>query len=116
MAGLNYKLKAATLMESLIAMVIIVVCLGIGTMIYTNVLNSDKQRLKFKALLMLNKEAAQIKAEKIFFDGEKQVGDYRIKKTIKKFEQTENLYTLALVVLDKDGKIIGSRNELISTE
>ena len=116
MGKLNKTLKAATLMESLIAMIIIVVCLGVGTMIYSNVLNSDKQRLKFKAILMLNKEAEQIKTDKGFIDGEKQEGDYVIRRAIKKMPQTENLYMLTLVVLNKEGKVIGTRNELIFTE
>ena len=116
MGKLNKKLKAATLMESLIAMIIIVVCLGVGTMIYSNVLNSDKQRLKFKAILMLNEEAEQIKSHKNFIDGEKQEGEYKIRRSITKKSQTENLYILALVVLNEEGKVLGTRNELIFAE
>ena len=116
MGKLEKKLKAATLIESLVAMIIIVVCLGVGTMIYSNVLSSDKQRLKLKAILMLNKEAQQIKTEKLFLDGEKQIGDYIVKIEIKKYNQTENLYSLILIALNKEGIVIGSRNELIFTE
>lgn len=116
MGRLTKKIKAATLIESLIAMIIIVVCLGAGTMIYSNVLSSDKQRLKLKAILMLNKEAEKIKKEKNFLDGELQEGDYLIKKTIKKMPETENLYSLILVASNKEGKIIGTHNELIFTE
>lgn len=116
MGKLGRKLKAGTLMESLIAMIIIVVCLGVGTMIYANVLSSDKQRLKFKTILMLNKEAEKIKTEKKFLDGEEQVGEYIIRRTIKKLAGTENLYSLGLIALDKEGKVIGTRNELIFTE
>jgi hypothetical protein len=113
MGKLTKKLKAATLMESLIAMIIIIVCFGIGTMIYSNVLSSDKQRLKLKAILLLNQEAASIKKEHLFIDGEKQQGDYLIKRMIKKMNQTENVYILSLVAVNKEGKIIGTRNELI---
>lgn len=116
MEKLGLKLKAGTLIESLVAMVIIIVCLGVGTMIYSNVLNSDKQRFKFKAILMLNKEAEQIKMEKNFLDGEKILGDYMIRKIITKMPQSENLYRLSLIVFDKSGKSIGVRNELIFTE
>ncbi len=116
MEKLGLKLKAGTLIESLVAMVIIIVCLGVGTMIYSNVLNSDKQRFKFKAILMLNKEAEQIKMEKNFIDVEKMIGDYMIRKIIMKISQSENLYRLSLIVFDKSGKPIGVRNELIFTE
>jgi hypothetical protein len=54
MGRLNHPLKASTLVESLIAMVILIVCMGIGTMVYTNVLNSDKERKVLHASLLAN--------------------------------------------------------------
>lgn len=116
MAQLNHNLKAATLMESLIAMIIIVVCFGVATMIYTNVLDSDKQRLQLKAILILNKTAIESKAKNEFLDSEEQEGDWTINKTVEKYSGTENLYQLTLAVKDRNGKIIAVRNELILME
>ena len=116
MVKVNQRLKASTLMESLIAMVIMVVCLGVATMIYTNVLSSDKQRNQLKAMFLANEEAGKTKAEKNFLDSEIQAGDWIIKKTVAKYEQTENLYKLSLTVLDRNKKIIVTRNELIPVE
>ena len=116
MAELDHKLRAATLMESLIAMVIIVVCMGIATMIYSNVLDSDNERAQLRALLLLNKEAGQIKNEKKFVDSEKQAGDWTIKTTIEHYDQSEDLYKLSLKITDGSGKVIAVRNELIFTE
>lgn len=116
MAQLNHNLKAATLMESLIAMIIIVVCFGVATMIYTNVLDSDKQRLQLKAILILNKKAIESKTKKEFLDSEEQAGDWIINKTVEQYSGTENLYQLNLAVKDRNGKIIAIRNELILME
>lgn len=116
MAQLNHNLKAATLMESLIAMILIVVCFGVATMIYTNVLDSDKQRLHLKAILILNKKAIETKTKKEFLDSEEQAGDWTIKKIIEHYPETENLYKLTLTALSKSGKTIAIRNELILTE
>lgn len=116
MAKLNQKIKAATLMESLIAMVIIVLCLGVGTMIYTNVLNSDKQRLQLKAIGALNRLAEQVKAEKNYLDSEAQLNGWNIKKTVNKYNQTENLYQLSITAFDTAGHFIAIRNELITIE
>jgi Tfp pilus assembly protein PilV len=115
MAGIK-KLKAATLLESLIAMIIIVMCLSIGTMIYSNILSSDKQRIQLKAMFILNSEAQQTKTEKSFLDAEKQVDEWNVKKTVEHYDQTENLYRLSITITDKDGKVVATRNELISTE
>lgn len=116
MVKLNSKLKASTLMESLIAMVIMVVCLGVGTMIYTNVLDSDKQRNQLKALLIINEETNKVKAEKTYLDDEKQAGDWTIKRTVEKYEQTDNLYQLTFSVFDRDKKMIAVQHELIPVE
>lgn len=116
MVKVNHQLKAATLMESLIAMIIIVVCFGVATMIYNNVLDSDKQRQQLKAILLLNKKAFQIKNEKNFVDGEEQHGEWAIKRTIEHYEQSENLYLLKLLVTDKEQNKIATRNELIIIE
>jgi len=110
------RVKASTLVESLIAMVIMVVCLGVGTMIYTNVLDSDKQRNKLKAMLLIKKESMEIRSEKNFLDAEKQIGDWIIQRTVEKYDQTENIYKLALSVIDPNKKIIAVHNELILVE
>ncbi len=97
-------------------MIIIIVCFGAATMIYSNVLNSDNQRVQLKASLLLNEEAIGIKMEKNFIDSEKQVGDWTIKKTVELYSQTENVYKLSLSAVNKSGKIIAVRNELILIE
>jgi hypothetical protein len=116
MVKLDKKLKATTIIESMIAMIIIVICFGIGTMIFNNILSSDKHRQELKAMLYLNQEAIEIKKEKIFLDNEKQIGEWTIKSKIEKYEQTENLIKLELLAINSKGKIIAKRNELIVIE
>jgi len=116
MAGLNHQLKASTLVESLIAMVILVVCLGIGTMVFTNVLNSDAERKKLHATLLANEEALKTKSEKMYLDGEEKNGDWTLKRTVQKYEGSENLFLLSIAVLDQDRKIIVVHRELIIAE
>lgn len=116
MALLKTRLKAATLIESLVAMVIIVVCFSVATMIYVNVINSDKQRMGLKAMQLLDKEVQQLKNEKNFLDEEKKVNGWIVKKTLQKYAQTDNLYHLMLTVKDTAGRIVAKRNELIAVE
>lgn len=116
MVKLDHPLKASTLMESLIAMVILVVCLGVGTMIYTNVLGSDQERKQLHATLIANREAITIKSEQNYLDAEWQVDDWTVKKTVEKYNETENLFLLSIAVLDRDKKVIALRRELIFVE
>ena len=110
------KLKAGTLVESLIAMVIIVVSLGVTTMIYMNVVQSDKQFLQMKGLFMINNEVKRIKLAKEYLDSERTIGDYLINSEIKVYNESENLYQISLTVKDLKGKKIASQNELIIIE
>jgi len=107
------NLKASTLIESLIAMVLIVLCLGIAMMIYLNVLSSDKQLLKQKAYLLLNNESKRIKNDNNFIEEEKWVDEWKIVKQIVKYNQTENLLCLRLLLIDRNGEVVLERNELI---
>lgn len=100
-------------MESLIAMVILVVCFGVGTMIYSNVLDSDMQRLKLKGILILNNEAVEIKQSQNYIDGEKMVGDHLLSFTFEKQEGAEHLYKFILELKNKEGKLISTRKEMI---
>lgn len=116
MAGLKRKIKAATMLESMVAMVIIVVCLGVGTMIFVNVLNNDKDRVSLKASLILNKQSTFIKNEKQFIDGESTQDGYTIRQTFVKYNDTDNLFTMTLKALDENRKIVFERKELILAE
>ena len=102
-------------MESIVAMVVIMVSLGIAMMIYVNVMSSDKQQTRLKIMLILNNEAKQAQLEKNFIDSEKEISNFVIKKEVVLYGGTENLYHLKLTALDKEGKFIASRNELIIT-
>ncbi|HET6227840.1 MAG TPA: hypothetical protein VFF27_16265 [Bacteroidia bacterium] len=116
MAGLNYQLKASTLIESLIAMVLLVVCLGIGTMVFSNVLTSDKERKQLHAALLANEATIKMRKKHDFLDGEEKAGDWTIKKTIEKYTNTENLFLLSIAILDRENKIVLIRKELMIVE
>lgn len=116
MAGLNHQLKASTLVESLIAMVILIVCLGIGTMVFTNILNSDKERKELHASLLANEFALKVKAQQNFLDDEEEIGEWTLKKTVEKYKDADNLYQLSIAVIDGDHKIVLVRRELIIVE
>lgn len=116
MGRLNHPLKASTLVESLIAMVILIVCMGIGTMVYTNVLNSDKERKVLHASLLANEEFLKTTSGKSYLDAIKQEGEWTLQKTVEKYDQTENLFLVSITVLDRDKKIIAIRRDLIIAE
>jgi hypothetical protein len=85
-------------------------------MIYTNVLSSDLERKQLHAALIANKEAIVVKSEKSYLDSESQIDDWTIKRTVERYDDTDNLFLLSIAVLDRDKKIISVRRELIIVE
>ncbi|MFL5763637.1 MAG: hypothetical protein ACJ77K_06815 [Bacteroidia bacterium] len=106
-------LKAGTLIESLIAMVILVVVLGMATMIYTNAMDSDQQAKKQKALCIAEKEIARIKSEKRFVDSETMADTWLVRSSFERYHSSDGLYRFSTEVTDENGKLLYSRNELI---
>ena len=109
------KLKAATLIESLVAMVIVMLCFGISAMIYVNVMNADNQRLKLSAHLLLNETAVLTKTGKNFLDREIKGERLDIKASFTKYRESSDLTLMTLTAVDKEGKLLGTRKEIIST-
>lgn len=118
MAGMKtgYKLKAATVMESLVAMIILIICLGIATMIYSSILTGDQQRKRLHATLLANEEAMLVKETNNFLDNEHQKGDWIIKRTLEKYKDSGNLLMLSVSIMDADRKTIYTQRELIIAE
>jgi hypothetical protein len=110
------KLKGATLMESLIAMIILVVILGTCTMIYTNIMGSDMHVKKLKAISLAEKEACRVKSEKRFIDLETETENWSIRCSFEKYPSAEGLYQFSIAIRDENGKSLLVRNELIRDE
>lgn len=109
------KLKAATLIESLVAMVIIMLCFGVSAMIYINVLNGGNYRLKLNAHARLSEIAIESKNKKNFIDREIAGEKLDVKVSFSSYKGSE-LSLMHIAAYDKQGKLIGTRKEIISVE
>ena len=110
---INSKLQASTLIESLIAMIIIVLSIGISAMIYSSILSSDKEFIKLKANKLIDAECVKTKTQQLFVDSEVKIDEFVIEKKISLYNDTENLYQISFMATDVNGNTIAIRNELI---
>ena len=119
MAILKTKLKAATLIEAIVSMVIVTIetiAFGIGMMIYLNILRTTDYQRKLEARLLLNEIAIQTRKDKSFIDEVIENPKMRIRKSIIPYKNSENLGLLYLVAFDKQDKQLAERKELIFIE
>lgn len=104
------------MLESLVAMVIILGAFAVSCMIYVNITASDNNREKLEAQLLINQMAIKTKQEQNFIDEITETEFLTIEKTVIKYPNTENLNQLTIKALNKQGKIISEQKELVAVD
>ena len=107
------KLKGSTLIETLVAMMVILISLVFCGIIYVNILSSGKSHKTFRAQTLLNEIAIKTRGEKKFVDEKMENSDIVIQKSIRTYNGIKDLYLQSLTASDTNGKMFGEYRELI---
>jgi competence protein ComGF len=113
MAKLTHKIKSSTLIEALVAMVIIILVYAIGLTIFINVNKSNNNRLKIEAFLVLEDIVTNTKKEAKYIDEIYDLENLKIEKKITKYENNNSLNILQIKVLSKDNKLLAEHREIV---
>lgn len=116
MAILNRKLQASTLVEVIVAMLIILICFGLAL----TAIDSNSKSINTKVLILAHQTVLKEKQltikEKRYLDEEFTVGNLRIQKTILEYPASAELKELQIQAFDVDGNLLLSNRELIIAE
>jgi len=93
------KTEAFTLFESVIAITIITVCLGIGTIIYSNVIHSEKLLVSLEGQFEIVKLFHDTKTRKLFFPKEYDYNAYQIIQRVTDYNGIKQLYHITFDVM-----------------
>lgn len=111
------SIRGSTLIETLVAMIIVMLAFGIGLMIYLNVIQSSGVQQKLNAQLQMNRIAIETKDKNLFVDEEDTTGTMKIIKTIQPYSAgSDKLKLMKIEAFDGNGKKLGERKELIKAE
>lgn len=80
------KVKAGSLIESVIAMTIIAICLSMALIMYSRVLDSDYSIAHYQARQKVKELFWETRTEKQFIDEDYDFSSYTINKNIEKLE------------------------------
>lgn len=109
------KIKASSLIEVVVAMVIIVMILGIAATIYFQVSASTNLLRKVQATLILDSIAHATDLNQTFYDETINLnGIYKIEKKIISYQSSVNLIELNLSIYDPEKGLIATRKQLIN--
>ena len=109
----SLRLKATTIIESMVAMVIIVVSFGIAMMIYMNVLSTDQLSPQTKADILLQEEMVETKKNRRFFKETKEIDGILLEKEVLPYPGSPDAYVIVLTMRDAKGKIIREVREIV---
>lgn len=113
MAILDKKISAFSLIEALVAMVIIMISFGIGMMVYFNIIKSEKSQIKLQATINSENIFIETRQLKSYENDEYHYKNHNIIKTVTNYGNSNNLYLVTLNVVDKNQKEVTSFNEIM---
>lgn len=113
MALLGYKLPAHSIVEAMVAMMIIMLSFGIGMSIYLNILTAERTIAKTNVNVILNDLLEQTKLEDSFIDETTKSRIGIIEKSITKYNENESTYLLELKFYDHQKSLIHELREIL---
>lgn len=108
------KLKGYVLLESMIAMIIVMLCFGFSIMIYNNIVTGSRSKLKVLARICLESEAMESKSQNRFLDETIDCGEFHIEKKNIPYKLSDNLIQLHYTAIMRDGFQLEEYNEIIT--
>lgn len=116
MAAIKKQLTGSTLVEVMVAMIIMMVCIGIALTIFTNISRDVNDEIRILAEMRMNAIAAETKVRKDFTNTTAEFGNMRVERNILPYPASPKVKVLMLETVDLQGKIIAEYKELIIVE
>lgn len=113
MPGLKNKYTASTLMEVLVAMVIILICAGLGMSSFANLNKDMNGNLEIQAEVYMEKVINDAKASKKYTDKVFEFEGIRVERSFKPYQQEKRLILMQVEAFNGRNKKIGEIKELI---
>lgn len=107
------NVKGYVLLESIVAMVIIMTCFGIAMLIFITASSGFGSKLNVEARIRLHTEAELCKANVNFFDEDIPCSAFTIERRVKKFLASEQVAVLEMRAITPEGKVLAEHYELI---
>ena len=107
------KIKGSTLIETLVAMTVILISLVFCGIIFFNVLNSGNNYAKFRAHSLIYEAALKTKTDKRFIDEKIEDDGILIQKTMSSYNGIKDLHLEIFTASDANGKLLDEYKEII---
>jgi competence protein ComGF len=113
MVVLTKKVKASTMVETIVAMVIIMISMGIGLTLFSNFSRDVNDELRIEAEIKVNSLAVETKLKKTFTDIEIESENLRIQRSILGYDKETRVRELLIEAYSIAGKKACEYKELV---
>jgi|SRR6185312_6322219 len=107
------RIPSSSILEAIIAMVIIMLVFGISAMIYVNITSSGFSLQKVKADLLLKQLAIETEERKSYFDETISYEVLIIEKQVQKYEDVDDVLLLSLVAINQQQDTLAKCKQLL---
>lgn len=102
----HIKLNAFTLFESVVAITVITVLIGIGTLIYGNLVEAEKPLAYYQSKEEVEKHYHELQESKLFFNANFDHETYQIEQKVAFHNGNKNLYRVTYIVSIAEDQIL----------
>ncbi|MCU0431796.1 MAG: hypothetical protein MUF42_17695 [Cytophagaceae bacterium] len=113
MDALKFRLKAASLLETIIALLITLTVFGISAMVYVQLLRSGLRVQTLKASQRMSELADEMRSSQHWGTETFKEEGFIIEKTTAHYAQQPSLMQLELIAADEEGRVLASHRALI---
>lgn len=106
-------LPATSLVETLVALILLSVSFGIGLLIYSNVIQNRLPYTQSKASTVLHQAFIDMERQEAWNDKVYDLGGFTIEQTVEPTINTKGVFTVTLTAIDPKGNRLHTLQKLI---
>lgn len=110
------KINSSTLVEVIVAMVVLAIAFSIGIMIYFNIISGSGSYRAFETNLILKQVASETIRNKSYIDESLEINDLTIHKAVSAYNGSKKVMVLELRAVDQNQKEHAVQKQLILIE
>lgn len=110
------SLKASTLVETIVAMLIIVIAFGTAMLLYMQVTNSEQLLARSRAEVLLQQLAEESKVQQDFTSTNFEHQGLQIKKLCQPYSAYSGTLLMSLEAITPQGKLLATHREIVLAE
>jgi len=110
------KVRASTLVETIVAMLIITIVFSMAFLIFLNISKNSNNAIKTKAYFLASDILVKTISEKQYFDSDYNFGNVIIKRIVTEYHKNDELFQLNITAFDFKNHKLFEQNKLIIIE